>query len=126
MSAQNTRTRKQKHTIHTVTQNARKYSSRIEWARSEPAIYRAARRLAAKHGEGVFDIICRDAGFVEGQYKPIKWTHRSVLYEMRKYEYFYEFRLYSQTAYQMYLKKYKERLRDKFPKEYFKRKNAIK
>ena len=126
MSAQKQkRTRARKHTLTSVTQNARKYDNRISWARSEPAIYRAARRLAAEHGEHIFDMICRDAGFIEGQYKPIKWTHRSVLYEMRKYKYCYEFRRYSPTAYNTYLKKYKERLRPLFPEEYFKRKNAV-
>ena len=123
MSAQNQkRAKARKHTIASVTMNARQYSSRIEWAKAEPATYKAARRLAADHGEEVFDMICRDAQFVEGGYKPVKWTHRSVLYEMRKYRYFHEFRVQSVYAYQVYLKKYKKLLRPHFPDEYFKRK----
>ena len=126
MSAQKSkRTRARKHTLTSVTQNARKYDNRIQWARAEPAIYRAARRLAKEHGEHIFDMICRDAGFTPGGYKPIKWTHRSVLYEMRKYASLSEFRRNATGAYQSYLTKYKDLLRPQFPPEYFKRKNAV-
>ena len=122
MSAQNQkRTRARKHTIASVTLNARQYDSRVEWARAEPAIYRAARRIAKEHGEEVFDMICRDAEFVVGGYKPIIWTHRSVLYEMRKYENFSEFRRNALGAYQAYRTKYKDRIRPQLPDEYFKR-----
>ena len=123
MSAKNQkRAGARKHTIASVTMNARQYSSRIEWAKAEPATYKAARRLAADHGEEVFDMICRDAQFVEGGYKPVKWTHRSVLYEMRKYENFSQFRRNALGAYQAYRTKYKELLRTQLPEEYFKRK----
>ena len=121
-AAKQKRTRARKHTIASVTMNARKYESRVAWARAEPAIYRAARRLAKEHGEEVFDMICRDAEFVVGGYKPIIWTHRSVLYEMRKYENFSQFRRNALGAYQAYRTKYKELLRTQLPEEYFKRK----
>ena len=121
-AAKQKRTRARKHTIASVTMNARQYDSRVEWARAEPAVYRAARRLAKEHGEEVFDMICRDAEFVVGGYKPIIWTHRSVLYEMRKYENFSQFRRNALGAYQAYRTKYKELLRTQFPEEYFKRK----
>ena len=121
-AAKQKRTRARKHTIASVTMNARKYESRVAWARAEPAIYRAARRLAKEHGEEVFDMICRDVEFVVGGYKPITWTHRSVLYEMRKYENFSQFRRNALGAYQAYRTKYKELLRTQLPEEYFKRK----
>ena len=120
-AAKQKRTRARKHTIASVTMNARQYNSRIEWARAEPATYRAARRLAKEHGEEVFDMICRDAEFIAGGYKPIIWTHRSVLYEMRKYPNLGEFRRNAVGAYNAYLTKYKERIRPQLPDEYFKR-----
>lgn len=96
------KTRKKKNTVESITEIAKQYKTRIEFARNEPAAYKAARRLAKEQGEHVFEQICSHMS--EGQAKPTVWTWHSVYREAQKYLHIRDMRRNSPGAYAKMLK----------------------
>ena len=114
---QKKRQRRLKNTPESVKAVALKYTSRVAFARGDPAKYKAARRF----GDAVFDDICSHMREIPmGQ--PVKWTWYSTLREARKYKNISEFRRNADAAYQKMLRRgWRKRFEQHLPASWFER-----